>query len=117
MSETRRMRNVRKRFYAAQDGLCFYCRKPMHIENSTFDHLHPQALGGKDNIENLILACQPCNYEKSHGLLTELGRQLAAQIHYRYFQICREWEYQHGRPRPRSLHEIVRERIAGKQQE
>jgi 5-methylcytosine-specific restriction endonuclease McrA len=88
MSARQRKRNVRKRFHVAQDGLCFYCRAPMQIEDSTFDHLLPLALGGMDRIDNLILACRSCNSEKSHGLLTPLGRELAAQVHRRYAEVC-----------------------------
>lgn len=32
----------------------------------TFDHVHPKSLGGKENFENIVAACQPCNAKKAN---------------------------------------------------
>lgn len=34
------------------------------VGNSNFDHIVPVSLGGKGNIDNLQILCQPCNLEK-----------------------------------------------------
>lgn len=50
---------------AARDGgfFCFYCKEPLggdyHI-----DHKIPIAKGGTHSLDNLVLACMPCNQEK-----------------------------------------------------
>ncbi|MEE3718671.1 HNH endonuclease signature motif containing protein [Tumidithrix elongata RA019] len=43
--------------------LCEYCHSSEEASTSrfTFDHLIPQSLGGKDNEDNLALACHRCN--------------------------------------------------------
>ncbi len=47
--------------------LCEYCHSPERISTSRFtvDHLIPKSLGGKDNAENLALACRRCNERSS----------------------------------------------------
>lgn len=79
--------------YIAQDGLCYYCQQPTKTKRyiepqdfigivkgwivwrykglvrrdrlATIDHLKPIAEGGTNDRENLVLACQPCNYKRS----------------------------------------------------
>ncbi len=62
-----------KAFRCAVDlhgGDCFYCNKKLiKKDNSyqwTLDHIEPLALGGKDNLANYVIACQPCNSKKGH---------------------------------------------------
>lgn len=43
----------------------YYCESPLNKQTATYDHVLPRALGGKTTVENLVLACQPCNQEKS----------------------------------------------------
>lgn len=42
---------------------CSYCRSREEIVGATFtiDHIIPQALGGRDDLDNLCLACWDCN--------------------------------------------------------
>lgn len=40
---------------------CFYCREKIKL---TKDHLIPFSRGGKDDIENIVPACLPCNRRK-----------------------------------------------------
>lgn len=50
-------------------GDCHYCRKPLSgnaPESWTLDHIEPTALGGRNNLPNLVIACQPCNAKKGH---------------------------------------------------
>lgn len=42
-------------------GLCRYCRSEAAI---TLDHVLPWSRGGSNEAENVVLACEPCNYRK-----------------------------------------------------
>lgn len=62
---------------AQRDGgeVCFYCKHPLRYKKesekyrkATFDHFVPRVLGGKGNIDNLVLACAPCNFAKANKL-------------------------------------------------
>jgi 5-methylcytosine-specific restriction endonuclease McrA len=62
-----------KAFRAAVDlhgGNCFYCKKALAKKDGaylwTLDHIEPLAVGGKDNLSNFVVACQPCNAKKSN---------------------------------------------------
>ncbi len=45
------------------DHRCSYCRSQEEIAGTLFtvDHIIPQALGGRDDLDNLCLACWDCN--------------------------------------------------------
>lgn len=47
---------------------CFYCGKPMASDAPsglfTLDHVRPTALGGTEDLHNLVFSCQPCNARK-----------------------------------------------------
>lgn len=53
-------------------GLCAYCRKSATRDagprSATIDHVTPIASGGLDEIGNMVLACQRCNFEKGEGV-------------------------------------------------
>lgn len=38
-----------------------------------YDHLIPHARGGNNNIENIVIACAPCNYGRGHRLIEQVG--------------------------------------------
>lgn len=42
-------------------GDCFYCKKPIAAEALTIDHAEPIARGGGEELQNLLIACRPCN--------------------------------------------------------
>jgi hypothetical protein len=48
---------------------CFYCLKPLTLQEATKEHLTPQARGGADTIDNIVPACKACNEKK--GDMTE----------------------------------------------
>lgn len=53
-----------------RDGrMCAYCGNPSGPFQ--FDHLHPRSRGGTDAPNNLVLACQACNLDKSDLTLRE----------------------------------------------
>ena len=41
---------------------CFYCNSKESLE---FDHFIPKALGGTNDIDNVVIACRECNSKKS----------------------------------------------------
>jgi 5-methylcytosine-specific restriction endonuclease McrA len=50
---------------ANRDGgyFCFYCKDPL-ISDFHVDHKIPIAKGGSHSLDNMVLACMPCNQEK-----------------------------------------------------
>lgn len=74
-----------------RDGFaCQYCgaHPPSVILN--VDHINPVALGGKNDMDNYITACQPCNLGKSATSLAEIPQSLkdkAGEIAERELQI------------------------------
>jgi hypothetical protein len=63
----------------ARDGdSCFYCGK-RNWRGYHLDHVVAKSRGGRDGVENRVLACAPCNVEKAthpvwlYVLLRELG--------------------------------------------
>lgn len=58
--------------HAVQERRCFYCRKWISFLKlstdphcATVDHFIPLALGGRDNLSNVVLACGRCNRRKA----------------------------------------------------
>jgi 5-methylcytosine-specific restriction endonuclease McrA len=47
-------------------GQCFYCRGRLELAGLWhIEHQQPRALGGGDDLLNLVSACEPCNLAKS----------------------------------------------------
>lgn len=64
--------------YEEQAGMCFYCFEPLG-QDFHRDHHIPISRGGTNWIENIVLACEPCNLSKGDKLPTEWkGRFQAA---------------------------------------
>jgi 5-methylcytosine-specific restriction endonuclease McrA len=48
---------------------CYWCKRKLTMEigspnQATLDHKIPLALGGLDNANNWVLACEPCNHDR-----------------------------------------------------
>jgi CRISPR/Cas system Type II protein with McrA/HNH and RuvC-like nuclease domain len=63
-----------KQLQAALKGRCFYCRRRISFRvhsldphAATVDHFFPLALGGRDSISNVVLACTACNRKKGEA--------------------------------------------------
>ena len=57
-----------------RDGFCCqYCGRKFLAEDLTFDHVIPRSLGGRTRWDNVVSACAPCNVNKGHKLLSEIG--------------------------------------------
>jgi len=74
-----RRRAWRKELFAAQDGLCHWCKQPMLLvlpdgrtkptrDYATFEHLIPHSAGGKWSQKNIVLACWECNETRADSL-------------------------------------------------
>lgn len=53
---------------AARDGEhCVWCRRPLshRSPDATVDHVRCRSQGGGNALENLVLACAPCNHARS----------------------------------------------------
>lgn len=44
---------------------CYWCLAPLDYNNSHDDHYVPLARGGLNRPSNIVIACAPCNMEKS----------------------------------------------------
>lgn len=57
--------DVRDILYERQEGRCVYCGLPLSEGDGIhLDHVVPLAQGGAHSMENLVLACAPCNLSK-----------------------------------------------------
>jgi predicted nucleic acid-binding Zn ribbon protein len=63
----------------AQGEGCFYCDRHISLRKffsslryGTVDHFIPLALGGRDHISNIVLACGQCNHKKGSRFPTLL---------------------------------------------
>lgn len=57
-----------------RDGFtCQYCGAKAPDVQLEVDHIFPVALGGKDEIDNLITACRNCNQGKKATMLTDMS--------------------------------------------
>ncbi len=67
---TYRRKMIRRRL-SYQSYLCYWpwCKKPITVAEATLDHLTPKDRGGSSEGSNLVVCCEPCNFEK--GDMTE----------------------------------------------
>jgi 5-methylcytosine-specific restriction endonuclease McrA len=66
-----RLSHLRLRAYHAQNGLCYWCQRPMERNPEaesdarlTADHLLPSYAGGKTKPGNIVAACAKCNHSR-----------------------------------------------------
>ena len=55
-------RKALERAFEIFHGRCFYCQT--ELLEMTVDHVEPLAAGGTDTLQNLVIACKPCNASK-----------------------------------------------------
>ena len=62
-------RKALKRAFITHGANCFYCDQPVDAENYTVDHIDPKSMGGTEELQNLAIACKPCNRAKQNDPL------------------------------------------------
>jgi len=60
---------------------CVFCGKEFIISELTIDHIIPKSKGGSNNINNLVLACRPCNEGRDVANFMEYRMWKAGAIH------------------------------------
>lgn len=81
MSEYRRESKA-TRIANKSDGCCYYCGLELTKQTSTYDHVVPRSRGGRSTVENLVLACSPCNNKKSNMSLDDYRERRGGQPFY-----------------------------------
>lgn len=67
----------RRDIFAKCCGCCHYCNAPLELDGPWHvEHMFPRALGGRDEISNLVAACVPCNLAKRDRTAFEFVAQL-----------------------------------------
>lgn len=67
---------TRANIYQRDDYTCQYCGDSFASEDLTFDHVMPNAQGGKRGWTNIVTACEPCNRKKGARTPQEAGMTL-----------------------------------------
>lgn len=65
----------RKKQFLAQGGLCWYCQVFLPVTKINVEHKTAISIGGRNNINNLVLSCSGCNKNKGSKTLTAKQRQ------------------------------------------
>lgn len=68
---------LRESVFEKRGFRCYYCGSD---DKLSIDHVIPVATGGKDNINNLVPACQPCNSTKGDRSLEEAKPYLVLRM-------------------------------------
>lgn len=67
---------TRANIYRRDNHQCQYCGNQFRSEDLTFDHVVPEAQGGKKSWTNIVSACVPCNRRKDARTPTQAGMTL-----------------------------------------
>lgn len=99
MSRTPIPPGVRWKVFARDGFRCRYCGVMAGDAVLVVDHQHPVALGGRNNFDNLISACEECNQGKSDTQIPSFPElhtyQRAASVaagwlHMQWLMMCRQ---------------------------
>ena len=73
---------TRKMLYNKYHGVCQLCGKKLTIKDMTLDHIVPLACGGIDNVSNIQIACQQCNWIKADSLPEDFADRISSIFMY-----------------------------------
>lgn len=65
---TKAMRKFLRETLLSTNPYCFKCGKKLNITSATLDHIIPRSRGGSNGLDNLRLACQPCNEKRGNNV-------------------------------------------------
>jgi len=69
MAMSQKRKNAKKTSLIKDYGACcWWCETYLPAKNLTLDHLKPSSKGGSNSLENLRLACFPCNNSRGNSL-------------------------------------------------
>lgn len=64
----------KRKQFLKQGGLCWYCQEYLPMTRVNVEHKLACSKGGKNNKNNLVLACSSCNKIKGSSLLSKTAR-------------------------------------------
>lgn len=67
-------------YFQRSKGICEYCREWFPFKDLTKDHRTPVSRGGSNALDNLAVACLPCNKEKGTMTLAEYEQWKAERV-------------------------------------
>lgn len=76
---TSRLGRLRRALFVYQNGKCHFCSRicMLNVQNHpllfTIEHIIPAFVGGKNNLENLVGVCEPCNQQRNHEMYIGLN--------------------------------------------
>ncbi len=66
------------RLFRRDNSMCLYCGERLPPRLLTRDHVVPVSSGGRDEWENVVSACRPCNHRKDNHALEAINMRLLA---------------------------------------
>ena len=68
--QDKRSKKSRKRRAALfkRTNCCYWCGVILTLDSSTLDHVIPLSRGGLDGLNNIVLACEPCNIKRGNSM-------------------------------------------------
>ncbi len=69
-------KTTKEKVYEKGNGICAICGKPVTKNEFTIDHIIPLSRGGRNDIENLQIACHDCNELKGNRMDSEFATGL-----------------------------------------
>ena len=58
----------RLNIFLRDDFRCQYCGDTFNTRELTFDHVIPRSKGGRNSMDNVVSACEPCNSKKGNSI-------------------------------------------------
>lgn len=72
-------KKIRRQVYDKCVGHCAYCGREIAYKDMQVDHIHPQYLGGMDDLKNLNPSCRMCNRRKGTLTIEKFRSEIVAQ--------------------------------------
>lgn len=80
-AEARPVSRRRREVFERSQGKCHYCGAVLTLDGKWHvEHMMPRALGGADEMVNLVAACAPCNLAKADRSAIEFVAQSNAPV-------------------------------------